>query len=65
MTSQIKGPGAGRTPGAHSYHSRFTRNASVNTAIWQSKSREQLDTRRGTDSDRDDRHSKGGVKYGR
>jgi len=43
MTSQIKRPGAGRTPGATSNHSRFTRNGSVNTAIWQSKSREQLD----------------------
>ena len=43
MTSQTKGPGAGRTHRAHSNHSRFTRNASVNTAIWQSKSREQLD----------------------
>ena len=43
MKAQIKRPGAGRTPGATSNHSRFTRNASVNTAIWQSKSREQLD----------------------
>jgi hypothetical protein len=43
MTSQTKGPGAGRTHRAHSYHSRFTRNASVNTTSWQPKSREQLD----------------------
>ena len=43
MTSQIKGPGAGRTHRARSNYSRFTRNGSVNTAIWQSKSREQLD----------------------
>ena len=42
MKAQIKGPGAG-TLRARSNHFRFTRNGSVNTAIWQSKSREQLD----------------------
>lgn len=42
MTAKIKRPWAG-TQRASSQFSRFTRNASVNTAIWQSKSREQLD----------------------
>lgn len=42
MKAQIKGPGAG-THRAHSYRSRLICNGSVNTAIWQSKSREQLD----------------------
>lgn len=65
MKAQIKRPGAGRTPGATSNHSRFTRNGFVNTAIWQPKNREQLATWRGADSDREDRHPKGGEKYGR
>ena len=42
MTAKIKRPWAG-TQRASSQFSRFTRNGSVNTAIWQSKSREQLD----------------------
>jgi hypothetical protein len=42
MTYQIKRPGA-RTHRASSELSRFTRNRSVNTAIWQTKNREQLD----------------------
>ena len=42
MTAKIRRPWAG-TQRASSQVSRFTRNSSVNTAIWQSKSREQLD----------------------
>ena len=42
MNYPIKRPWAG-TQRASSQFSRFTRNGSVNTAIWQSKSREQLD----------------------
>jgi hypothetical protein len=42
MTSQIKRPWAG-TQRASSQFSRSTRNGFVNTAIWQTKSREQLD----------------------
>ena len=41
MTYQIKSPGA--STHRASQISRVTRNRSVNTAIWQSKSREQLD----------------------
>ena len=51
MTFQIKGPGAS-THRARSNHFRFSCNGSVNTAIWQSKSREQLDTWRGTGAGR-------------
>lgn len=42
MMAQTKRPWAG-TQRASSQFSRFTRNASVNTTSWQSKSREQLD----------------------
>ena len=42
MTAKIKRPWAG-TQRASSQFSRFTRNGSVNTAIWQSKNRDQLD----------------------
>jgi hypothetical protein len=85
MTSQIKRPWAG-TQRASSQFFRFTRNGSVNTAIWQSKSREQLDAAKSRVSIADawralglpgepsrhccspfleDRHPKGGEKYGR
>ena len=47
MTSKIKRPWAG-TQQAQSQFFRFTRNGSVNTEIWQPKSREQLDAAKAT-----------------